>query len=259
MQEGETKFGPDPDEFQPSQRALSKKAKREAAAAAAAQAAAARVQEEELGGVVDPRRPKKQKVLGGGQEVAIEKKDKKETKPASAVPDDDNDADAEDASDPPAKQSKKAKNQSSAVSSPAAPRSYPDTVSWGGGGVVLDGRIAAAIDDMASAPCSPYSSQYSVSNHPHLCNVLRLSQGFASPLPIQTAVIPRAVRDRLDVFGCAETGSGKTLAYAVPVMQRALAEAGSAGWDGVAPLTCAFAIIVVPTRELGVQVYNVCR
>ncbi len=84
-------------------------------------------------------------------------------------------------------------------------------------------------------------------------------QGFAAPLPIQTAVIPRAVRDRLDIFGCAETGSGKTLAYAVPVMQRALAEAGNAGLDGVPPLTCAFAIIVVPTRELGVQVYNVCR
>ncbi len=76
-------------------------------------------------------------------------------------------------------------------------------------------------------------------------------QGFVSPLPIQSAVIPRAVRDRLDVFGCAETGSGKTVAYAVPVMQRALA--------GAAPLTCPFAIIVVPTRELGVQVYNVCR
>jgi hypothetical protein len=42
-------------------------------------------------------------------------------------------------------------------------------------------------------------------------------------------------------------------------MQRALAEAGGAGWDGAAPLTCPFAIIVVPTRELGVQVYNVCR
>ena len=56
----------------------------------------------------------------------------------------------------------------------------------------------------------------------------------------------------------AETGSGKTLAYAVPVMQRAMAEVGNAGLDGVPPLTCAFAIIVVATRELGVQVYNVC-
>jgi superfamily II DNA/RNA helicase len=89
-------------------------------------------------------------------------------------------------------------------------------------------------------------------------NICLLLQGFASPLPIQSAVIPRATRDRLDIFGCAETGSGKTLAYAVPVMQRALAEAGSAGWEGEAPLTCPFAIIVVPTRELGVQVYNVC-
>ncbi len=94
----------------------------------------------------------------------------------------------------------------------------------------------------------------------HCCCCLILApQAFAAPLPIQSAVIPRAIRDRLDIFGCAETGSGKTLAYAVPVMQRALSEAGSAGWDGHAPLSCAFAIIVVPTRELGVQVYNVCR
>ena len=146
MKEGEEKFGPDPDEFQPSQRALSKKAKREAAAAAAAEAAIARMREEELGGVVDPRRPKKQKVIGGGGEVTIEKKSKKETKP-----DDDNDADAEDASDPSAKQNTKAKDKSPTSSSPA-PRSYPETASWGGGAVLLDGRIAAAIDDMASGP-----------------------------------------------------------------------------------------------------------
>ena len=169
MQQGEEKFGPDPDEFQPSQRAISKKAKREAAAAAAAEAAAARMREEELGGVVDPRRPKKQKVTGGGggEEVAVEKKGKKESKPAVA----DNDADAEAAYDPSAKQIKKSKDKSSsAASSSLAPRSYPDSVSWGGGGgVVLDGRIAAAIDDMASGLqlcCLAYSSQYSRVRHP---------------------------------------------------------------------------------------------
>jgi hypothetical protein len=173
MQQGEEKFGPDPDEFQPSQRAISKKAKREAAAAAAAEAAAARVREEELGGVVDPRRPKKQKVTGrgGGEEVAVEKKGKNESKPAVAAPNDDDDADAEDAHDPSAKKIKKSKDKSSLAASPTlAPRSYPDSVSWGGGGgVVLDGRIAAAIDDMASGLqlCSlAYSSQYSRVRHP---------------------------------------------------------------------------------------------
>ncbi len=259
VQEGEAKFGPDPEEFRPSHRALAKKAKREAAAAAAAQAAAAALRQEELGGVVDERKPKKPKQSGGGEQAAAETKGRESAKWHVAVQHDGEDGDTEDALAVSLKKNTKVKEKSG-VESCAAARTYPDSAGWGDQGLVLDGRIAAAIHDMVRGLTAASSAcMIPLSTALFFCNICRLFQGFASPLPIQSAVIPRATRDRLDIFGCAETGSGKTLAYAVPVMQRALAEAGNAGWDGEAPLTCAFAIIVVPTRELGVQVYNVCR
>ena len=43
-------------------------------------------------------------------------------------------------------------------------------------------------------------------------------QGFAQPTDIQRAVLPAAIRGRMDVLGAAETGSGKTLAFAIPII-----------------------------------------
>lgn len=48
--------------------------------------------------------------------------------------------------------------------------------------------------------------------------------GFASPTPIQEAVIPLVTRDGRDVAGAAATGSGKTLAFALPILQGILEE-----------------------------------
>ncbi len=155
MQEGESKFGPDPEQFQLSQRALAKKAKREAAAVAAAEAAAARRQEEELGGVVDARRPKKQKKTAEATQAEAEAEESSRKYPASLVAAalDSNDGDAEDEPVASVQKGKKTKEKLR-VESPVQPRSYPDSVAWGAQGVALDGRIAAAIDDMASDPPS---------------------------------------------------------------------------------------------------------
>jgi len=46
-----------------------------------------------------------------------------------------------------------------------------------------------------------------------------LEKGFATPTPIQEAVLPAALAKRRDIFGAAETGSGKTLAFALPMLQ----------------------------------------
>jgi hypothetical protein len=153
MQEGESKFGPDPEQFQLSQRALAKKAKREAAAVAAAEAAAARRQEEELGGVVDARRPKKQKKTAEATQAEAEESSRKYPASLVAAALDSNDGDAEDEPVASVQKGKKTKEKLR-VESPVQPRSYPDSVAWGAQGVALDGRIAAAIDDMASDPPS---------------------------------------------------------------------------------------------------------
>src|SRR5438270_8627895 len=64
---------------------------------------------------------------------------------------------------------------------------------------------------------------------------------FTTPSEIQTLLIPRALAG-VDILGQARTGTGKTAAFGIPILQRA--EKGLATQ----------AIILVPTRELAVQV-----
>ena len=51
---------------------------------------------------------------------------------------------------------------------------------------------------------------------------------------------------------CARTGSGKTLSYLIPVVERLYKERWST-LDGLG------ALVLVPTRELGIQAYEVMR
>ena len=69
------------------------------------------------------------------------------------------------------------------------------------------------------------------------------AKGISTAFPIQELTIPDALKG-LDVCGKAQTGSGKTLAFGLPTVQRL---DGSRN-DAVA------ALILVPTRELAVQV-----
>jgi ATP-dependent RNA helicase DeaD len=64
---------------------------------------------------------------------------------------------------------------------------------------------------------------------------------FLEPSEIQTLLIPRALAG-VDLLGQARTGTGKTAAFAIPILQ--MAERGRATQ----------AIVMVPTRELAVQV-----
>src|SRR5213080_4151735 len=64
---------------------------------------------------------------------------------------------------------------------------------------------------------------------------------FTTPSEIQSMLIPRALAG-VDILGQARTGTGKTAAFGIPILQRA--EKGLATQ----------AIILVPTRELAVQV-----
>ncbi|KAN0100637.1 P-loop containing nucleoside triphosphate hydrolase protein [Tylopilus felleus] len=75
--------------------------------------------------------------------------------------------------------------------------------------------------------------------------------GFVSPTPIQAATIPVALLGK-DIVGNAVTGSGKTAAFIVPLLERLLyREKGK----HAAATRC---LILVPTRELAVQCFEVC-
>lgn len=68
---------------------------------------------------------------------------------------------------------------------------------------------------------------------------------FVKPTPIQQKAIPIAVTGE-DVIGIAQTGTGKTLAFSIPMVQRLLA-------------TKKRGLIIVPTRELAIQVNETLR
>jgi len=79
--------------------------------------------------------------------------------------------------------------------------------------------------------------------HPALCDALE-AKGITNPFPIQELTLPLALEGH-DLIGQARTGTGKTLAFGLPLLQR------------LDPSTKATqALVVVPTRELCLQVYE---
>jgi ATP-dependent RNA helicase DDX27 len=74
------------------------------------------------------------------------------------------------------------------------------------------------------------------------------SIGFTTPTPIQLKTIPIALLGK-DVVGGAVTGSGKTAAFIIPILERLLYRPRKIPTTRVA--------ILMPTRELAVQCYNV--
>jgi superfamily II DNA/RNA helicase len=69
------------------------------------------------------------------------------------------------------------------------------------------------------------------------------AKGITSPFPIQEQAIPLALTGQ-DIIGQAKTGTGKTLGFGLPLIQ-------SLGFE---PELGAKALVVVPTRELAIQV-----
>ncbi len=78
-----------------------------------------------------------------------------------------------------------------------------------------------------------------------LQRVLR-ERGYTHPSPIQAQAIPPLLEGR-DLIGCAQTGTGKTAAFSLPLLQ--LLDQSPRSRSGQTK-----ALILVPTRELAVQV-----
>jgi ATP-dependent RNA helicase RhlE len=72
-------------------------------------------------------------------------------------------------------------------------------------------------------------------------------EGYTNPTPIQEAAIPDLIAGR-DLLGCAQTGTGKTAAFALPIIQRFVAQRKNPSPRG------ARALILTPTRELAAQI-----
>ncbi len=78
------------------------------------------------------------------------------------------------------------------------------------------------------------------------------AQGITASFPIQALTLPIALAGH-DLIGQARTGTGKTLAFGIPLLQRL---------DGQPPVSPGGtrALVVVPTRELAIQVsYDLWR
>ena len=86
--------------------------------------------------------------------------------------------------------------------------------------------------------------------HPTLLAAIA-QRGYGDTMPIQTAVIPAALRGG-DVIACAETGTGKTAAFVLPILDRLIRRNEREGPEARSRRTSV--LILTPTRELAVQI-----
>ena len=74
--------------------------------------------------------------------------------------------------------------------------------------------------------------------------------GYITPTPIQAQAIPLVLEGR-DLMAGAQTGTGKTAAFVLPMLQKLLPHASASASPARHPVR---ALILVPTRELAIQV-----
>jgi ATP-dependent RNA helicase DDX27 len=100
--------------------------------------------------------------------------------------------------------------------------------------------------DKTTIPSESNSFQQFSLSRPLLRGVAAVN--FSSPTPIQKRTIPVALAGK-DVVGSAVTGSGKTAAFLLPILERLLYRPKKVPTTRV--------VILLPTRELAVQCFNV--
>src|ERR1019366_9227420 len=108
-------------------------------------------------------------------------------------------------------------------------------------------RLSAAADELTGADGEEPSFD-SLGMDPALGKALA-AQGITTTFAIQAMTVADALAGR-DVCGKAKTGSGKTLAFGIPLLQRTMAARST---EPGRPR----ALVLVPTRELAVQVSEV--
>jgi ATP-dependent RNA helicase DDX10/DBP4 len=101
------------------------------------------------------------------------------------------------------------------------------------------GSLDVSISEFNQLPLSRYTAQ-GLKQHK-----------FTTMTQIQRIGIPHALAGR-DILGAAKTGSGKTLAFLIPVLERLFRNQWTSD-DGLG------AIIISPTRELAMQIFEVLK
>eukprot|EP00792_Barthelona_sp_PAP020_P001060 TRINITY_DN11741_c0_g1_i1.p1 TRINITY_DN11741_c0_g1~~TRINITY_DN11741_c0_g1_i1.p1 ORF type:complete len:464 (-),score=111.76 TRINITY_DN11741_c0_g1_i1:196-1587(-) len=87
-----------------------------------------------------------------------------------------------------------------------------------------------------------------------ICKYLE-NKGLVQPTPVQSQAIPSMLLNR-DVIAISETGGGKTLSFGLPILTKIYQEL----LNGYSPIISGpLAIIVVPTRELVLQIADVLQ
>lgn len=76
--------------------------------------------------------------------------------------------------------------------------------------------------------------------------------GYTEPTPIQVQAIPVILQGK-DILGGAQTGTGKTAGFTLPMLQRLARHASASSSPARHPVR---ALILTPTRELAMQVYE---
>ena len=108
--------------------------------------------------------------------------------------------------------------------------------------------------DEAGAPAAAATPEITFADLGLAPELLRavLDEGYTKPTPIQAQAIPLVIAGQ-DIMGGAQTGTGKTAAFVLPILQRMLPFASSSPSPARHPVR---ALILAPTRELALQVYE---
>ncbi|KAI7244699.1 DEAD/DEAH box RNA helicase [Hortaea werneckii] len=105
--------------------------------------------------------------------------------------------------------------------------------------------------------------------HPVVLENIKLAR-YAEPTPIQSYCIPPILEGK-DVVAVAQTGSGKTAAYMIPVLSRLMGKAKKLAAPKPTTTGASYnprlhnvkaeplVVIVVPTRELAIQIFDEAR
>jgi superfamily II DNA/RNA helicase len=111
-------------------------------------------------------------------------------------------------------------------------------------GAVESGTVESGTVESADTLAVPFRD-FPISDE--ICRGLEAA-GIFTTFPIQALTLPLALRGQ-DIIGQARTGTGKTLAFGIPLLQMV----------GDGPSGAPKALVVVPTRELAIQVADDLR
>jgi ATP-dependent RNA helicase RhlE len=121
-------------------------------------------------------------------------------------------------------------------------------------GISRTGRCGVSQKDTRMESASPVKdkvNQFSDFNISAALKQQLANAKFITPTPVQAAAIPPAIEGR-DILATAQTGTGKTLSFLVPLVEKMQGEKTQT--EGKSKN--AFGLILLPTRELAMQVLD---